>query len=125
MIFRKDGYFKKCEKWFIHGKKLKTVNSYVYLGFLFTTTLSLNHSVTHLARKGKIASFDVIRTYRRLDPMARDTFFKIFHTQVQPVLLYAVEVWGTSFVNSPVEKVDTYVCKNLLGVSERRPNIMA
>ena len=55
-------------------KKLEIVNSYVYLGFLFTTTLSLNQSVTHLARKGKTASFDVIRVYRRLDPMTKDTF---------------------------------------------------
>ena len=74
--------------------------------------------MTHLARRGKIASFDVIQAYRRLDPMMKntffksfDTFFKSFDTQVQPVLLYAVEVWGMSFVNSPVEKVHTYVWK--------------
>ena len=127
MIFRKGGYVKKCEKWFIYGKELEIVNSYVYLGFLFTTILILNQSVTHLAKKkgGKTASFDVIPAYRRLDPKTKDTFFKIFDTQIQPVLLYAVEVWGTSFVNSPVEKVYTYVCKNLLGVSKRTPNIMA
>ena len=33
------------------GKKLETVNSYVYLGFLFNTTLSLNQNVTHLAKE--------------------------------------------------------------------------
>ena len=54
MIFRKGGYDKKCEKWLIYSKKLEIVNSYVYLGFLFTTTLSLNQSVTHLARNVKL-----------------------------------------------------------------------
>ena len=94
-IFRKGGYVKKCLKWLIYVEKLEIVNSYVYLGFLFTATLCLNQSVTHLARKGKIASFDVIRAYRRLNPMTKDTLKKkkkIFDTQVQPVLLYAVEV---------------------------------
>ena len=66
----------------MYGKKLEIVNSYVYLGFLFTVTLSLNQSVTHLARKGQIASFDEIREYRRSDPMTKDTLFKIFDTQV-------------------------------------------
>ena len=51
LIFRKGGYVKKCEKWFIYGKKLEIVNSYEYLGFLFTTLLSLNQSVTHLKKK--------------------------------------------------------------------------
>ena len=37
---------------------------------------------------------------------------------------YAVEVWGTSFVNSPVEKVHSYV-KKLLGVFEQTANTMA
>ena len=75
MIFRKGSYVKKYEKWFIYGKKLEIVNSYVCLGFLFTITLSFNQSMTRLARKGKIASFDVIWAYRRLDPMMKDTFF--------------------------------------------------
>ena len=87
MIFRKGSYIKECEKCFIYGKKLAIVNRYAYLGFLFTATLSVNQCVTHLGKKGKIASFDVIKVYRCLDPTMKDTFFKIFSTQVQPILL--------------------------------------
>ena len=49
----------------------------MYLDFLFTTTLSLNQSVTHQARDGKIASFDVILVYRRLDQVFISLFMMV------------------------------------------------
>ena len=103
------------------GKKLETVNSYVYLGFLFNTTLSLNQSATHLARKGRMACCDVIRAYGLLDPMTKDTLLKICDKQVQPILLYVVDVWGRLS-----NRKSTYLrVSKILGISEQIRNSMA
>lgn len=90
--------------------------------------------MTRLARTAKIESIDVIRPYRRLDLMTKANFFfffKIFDTHIQPIFLFSVD-GVTSFVNSPVEKVHTYLCKTnkqtyrkLMGVFERASHTMA
>ena len=42
MTFRKGGHLAKGEHWFLEGTKLEVVNRYKYLGYVFTTRLSLN-----------------------------------------------------------------------------------
>ena len=41
MVFRKGGVFGKNEKWFLEGNEVEVVNSYTYLGYTFTTKLSV------------------------------------------------------------------------------------
>ena len=94
IVHRKGGHLSKHEKWFLGPDKLEVVNEYKYLGFPFTTTMSLKQGTDFLATKGKKGAIDCIRTLRQLDCMSIDTFFKIFDAQVQPIILYASEVWG-------------------------------
>ena len=54
--------------------------------------MSLQESTHQLALKGKRAFFDVLRAHSRLEQMTRNTFFKIFDTKIQPILLYASEL---------------------------------
>ena len=56
---------------------------------------------------------------------------KIFTTQLVPILLYGVEVWGPNIFknlenweNSKTEKVHTQFLKRLLGCDIRTSNIM-
>ncbi|WP_419652784.1 reverse transcriptase domain-containing protein, partial [Thiolapillus sp.] len=41
MVFRKGGHLSKHEKWYYDGAEMEVVNKYSYLGFVFTTTLSV------------------------------------------------------------------------------------
>ena len=41
MVFRKGGHLSKHEKWYYDGAEMELVNKYSYLGFVFTTTLSV------------------------------------------------------------------------------------
>ena len=102
------------------------VNKYVYLGFTFTTSMSLQESAKQLALKGKRALFDVLRLHSRLEQMTRNTFFKIFDSKIQPILLYSSEVWGVLVKdNNPIESVHLFACKIFLNVAARTPNKMA
>ena len=62
MVFRKGGFLASTEKWHLDGKVLEIVNEYNYLGFVFTTKMSLNKGVHALASKGKKACFGCVRT---------------------------------------------------------------
>ena len=87
MVFRKGGFLGRCEEWSIDGNQLEVVNKYVYLGFTFTTSMSLQESAKQPALKGKRALFDVLRLHSRLEQMTRNTFFMIFDSKIQPILL--------------------------------------
>ena len=53
MVFRKGGHLSKHEKWYYDGAEMEVVNKYSYLGFVFTTTLSVKQGTDHLVAKGK------------------------------------------------------------------------
>ena len=121
MVFRKGGFLSKNEKWKLFNKDLEVVNEYNYLGYLFTTKISMVRGAEALAVKGKRACIGCIKCIYRLKEMSQDCFFKIFDTQVQPVLLYASELWGLHRLDS-IEKVHTLACKRVLNVHSRVPN---
>ena len=50
MVFRKEGFLAKHEKWFYNETRLEVVNNYCYIGFSFTTKLSCKQGT---AAKGK------------------------------------------------------------------------
>ena len=55
MVFRKGGFWGKHEKWHLNGKNIEVVNEYTYLGYTFTTKMSVTKGVDVLAEKGKRA----------------------------------------------------------------------
>ena len=91
-VFRKGGFLD--EKWSIDDKTLEVVSEYTYLGSTFTTKRSVAKGVDVLAAKGKQACVESVRYLGRLSEMSKNGFFRIFDTQVQPVLLYSAEIWG-------------------------------
>ena len=121
MVFRKGGFLGKNEKWKLNGADLDIVNEYNYLGFTFTTKMSLRIGTEGLSVKGKKACIGCIKCAHTLNEMSRKCFFNIFDTQVQPVLLYAAELWGLRRLEN-IEKVHTLACKRFLNVHLRVPN---
>ena len=115
MVFRKGGFLGKNEKWHLNGKLLEVVNEYNYLGFMFTTTMSLQRGVSALAVKGRRACIDCIRYVKNLNDISKSCFFRIFDSQVQSVLLYSSEMWGLHRLDS-IEKIHTLAIKRFLNV---------
>lgn len=117
MVFRKGGFLSKHEQWSINDEKIDVVNSYVYLGFTFTTSMNISHSVKQFAMKGKRSLFEVIKTHYALNQMTRKTFFKIFDTMIQPILSYTAEIWSLLVKEDPTEKIHLFACKKFLNVA--------
>ena len=84
----------KHEKWFYNDSRLEVVNNYCYLGFNFATKLSCRQDTDHLAAKGKKAVICHSKAFQKYKEMTYETFFKVFYSRVQPVLLYSSEIWG-------------------------------
>ena len=72
---------------------MEVVNKYSYLGFVFTTTLSVKQGTDHLVAKGKNAVFDLCTSF---------------------------QIWGLHRLDS-IERV-LMACKRYLGVPIRTPN---
>ena len=111
MVFRKGGHLGKHEYWYYAGKSMNVVNSYIYLGFTFTTKLSYREGTSAFVAKGKKAVFHLRKALTRRKDMTRRTFFKkIFEIKIQPILMYASEIWGTVRLDG-IEKVHMMACK--------------
>jgi hypothetical protein len=115
MVFRKGGHLSHYEKWFYGDIEIKITNSYKYLGMLFTTKLSLKKAVAEYCRKGRKGVIVILKTLRKLNAMDSSIFWKLFNTQIEPVLTYGAELWGI-YDNIDLEKVHTFAIKRFLNV---------
>jgi hypothetical protein len=123
IVFRKGGFLGKREKWFYDGKRIEVVNSYSYLGFTFSSMLSVKAGTQNLVCKAKKAAYLICRAFSKCKEMSAEIFFKLFDAKVQSIILYSSEVWGLYKLDT-IEKVHMIVCKRFLGVPLRTPNKM-
>ena len=121
MFFRKGGFLGRLEKWYYGEERLEVVNKYKYLGYTLTTKLSVDIALSEYAGKAKGRIVSIFRALYRLGRIDLGVFFKLFDSQVKPLLLYGAEVWGMT-KRDVIEKVHLFACKKLLGVSAKTPN---
>ena len=53
MVFRKSGYLAAKERWFWDDQKLEVVNTYKYLGLIFSTGHSFTAAIEDIAIRAK------------------------------------------------------------------------
>eukprot|EP00745_Piridium_sociabile_P040569 TRINITY_DN782_c0_g1_i3.p1 TRINITY_DN782_c0_g1~~TRINITY_DN782_c0_g1_i3.p1 ORF type:complete len:396 (+),score=16.17 TRINITY_DN782_c0_g1_i3:171-1358(+) len=123
MVFRKGGYLAANESWWYGNEEVKVTNRYKYLGMIFTTKLSLTSGWSEVAKKGRKRVTEIIRTMRKLNSMDSSLFWKLFDTQIEPILTYAAEVWGLS-ENIQMENVHTFAIKKFFFVPLHSSNQM-
>lgn len=64
-------------KMFLGEMFLEVVNSYVYFGLTFTTTMSSFQGTKQLAVKGKMSMSDTVRALKDIDNMSRQMFLML------------------------------------------------
>ena len=121
IVFRKGGFLGANEAWYFEGKRLDVVNIYKYLGYNFSTMLSIPIGTHDLVLKARQATYEILRMLRQYKNLDRKTFFKIFDSKIASILLYASEVWGYQQVDE-IEKVHLVACKRFLGLPRGTPN---
>ena len=126
LVYRKGGFLGKSEKWFYGNQLMHVTNSYKYLGYTMTTKLSVEIPLTEFAGRAKSKIMTIFKTLYKLGKIEPDIFFRLFDSQVKPMLIYASEVWGLANKETlqTIEKVHMYACKRMLGVTPRTPNTL-
>lgn len=122
MVFRKGGYLGSRERWMYGNKQIKVTNSYKYLGMGFTTKLSIRSAMKDVCIKGKRGVIEIQKSMKKLNTADLELFWKMFDTQIEPILTYASEVWGLCEEGKLIEKVHTFAIKRLLSVSLHASN---
>ena len=88
MVFRKGGYLAAKERLFWDDQKLEVVNTYKYLGLIFSTghsfTAAMEEDIAIRAKKG---TTEILRTLKKNGCNSPVIFFKLFDAQIAPTLL--------------------------------------
>ena len=77
----------------LDNKELEIVDSYKYLGVLFSQSGSFLSTRKHITQQAKKAMFLLFTRINNLD-IPIDLQLKLFDNTVLPILTYGSEVWG-------------------------------
>ena len=92
VVFKKGGKLAKNEKWFYEGRKLEITNSYKYLGVYINNHLSWSLHVNYAAVQAQKVLVGTMKQLQILGEVSMNTYFKIFDTKINPILLYGAEI---------------------------------
>ena len=121
MIHRKGGVLDKLDKWFYAGNEIEIVNSFNYLGVVYSRGGSFNNTTKTTADKGLRASMSLFNITKGLE-IPVSIMHNLFDTYVLSVLNYGCEIWGYIKAEN-VERVHRKFCKRLLGVKNSTNNL--
>jgi hypothetical protein len=124
VVFRKGGYIAGREKWFYNNAILKIVNHYKYLGVIFSTGLTFSYSLEDMATRAKKGVFGLLKLIWTLGNQSPRFFFKLFDSQIQPMLTYGSEVWGLMADHGIIERVHLFALRRFLNVSAKTPRAL-
>ena len=100
---------------------LQVVNFYKYLGVILSTRLSFTSTFEDLAAKAKKGVITILRTLWSIGDHPPQVFFKLFDSQIQPILTYGAELWGLSENQETIERIHFFAIKRFLGVHTKTP----
>ena len=89
MVFRKGGYLTAREKWFYSGNEIEVVNSYKYVGYTLTTTLSSDCACEDYASRVKGKVLDLMKTMWSLGSLNTRVFFQLYINST----IFALKYW--------------------------------
>ena len=137
MVFNQTGRLEK-RIFTVNGSTLETVNSFCYLGFDVKCSGTVNHAMNVLNGKAKKALRPLMNAIVRFKIPVK-TSIRLFHTYIEPILLYNVENWSvlsdkkiqnfntnslySNISTSKTDLVHRKLLKFILGVSKSSPNL--
>ena len=86
MVFRKGGYLAAKERWFWNDQKLEVINTYKYLGLIFSTGDSFTAAMEDITIRAKKGTIQILRTLNKIGCNSPVIFFKLFDAQIAPTL---------------------------------------
>ena len=114
VVFRKGGTLAQNDRWYFAEQEVEIVNSFTYLGVVFTSGGSFMQNAKTLSGKALRAMHQLLQIIKEVEtPM--NISFKLFDSLVASVLMYGSEIWG--YINAEcIERVHRKFCKYMLNV---------
>ena len=107
---------------FIKNKRFEIVDTFKYLGIVFSKNRKFAKAKCHVSDQAKKALFSLYVKIRNLN-LPLDCQLKLFDNTVVPLLLYGCEIWGFGDLNC-IEKIHTDFLKHILNVKKSTPHCM-
>ncbi|MEW8542106.1 MAG: reverse transcriptase family protein, partial [Candidatus Thiodiazotropha sp.] len=121
VVFRKGGRLPLGLNFNYNGKNLEIVQSFTYLGVVFSSTGSFSQLQETLASQAQKALFKLDKCIQPFTGLTPSFICDLFDKLVVPVLCYASEVWG--FIRAPaIERVHLKFMKKLLKIKQSTQN---
>ena len=110
---------------------LNNVDSYKYLGCMFSTDRNFKKCVELLSDKARRATF-AVKKVLKCNTLSPKHVFSLFDKLIVPIMTYGAEIWGGSIFTKfnklsmqdfiPSEKVHRHFIKYVLGVHNKASN---
>ena len=114
VVFRKGGILGHNDRWFFAGQEIEIVNTFAYLGVVFSSGGSFMQNTKTLSGKALRAMHQLWQLIKEVETPLNISF-KLFDSLVASVLNYGSEVWG--YLNAEcIERVHRKFCKYILNV---------
>ena len=97
------------------------MNSFKYLGVVFTPGGSFSETQNTLAGQAQKAIFKLNKYLYKFTYILPHHKFELFDKLISPILCYSCDVWGFCQANA-IERVHTQFCKKILGVKKTTQN---
>lgn len=110
MIFNSTGRLLRRYHFTFHGNQIEVVDSYCYLGIIFSPSGNFNKACERLALQGRKALFK-LKTWNLRGNIA--TALKLFQSLIAPILLYCCESWSPYYLKKPNESNFMLSCDSL------------
>ena len=92
MVFNKKGRILNCSRGFtFNNTEIDTVNSYCYLGVMFTLFGSFKHATDELRHKANRGYF-ALRKVVDWKYLKRSTIITLFDSLIKPIIMYACPI---------------------------------
>ena len=122
MIFNQKG--RTVKRQFIYkSEKLELVRNFTYLAFCLSVKGPINDGLLDLHKRTQKAFYKLKNHLGDMFYQTSNITIKLFDSLVKPALLHANDFWGcfefASFDKIPLEKLNTTLCKYLLGVKSK------
>lgn len=113
---------KKNASFLLGNQSLDVVSKYKYLGIVLDQFINFNVSAEILADAGSRALGTILNKYRDLDGLGYNSFQKLYHSCVCPILDYASGVWGAKSFDK-IDHIQNRAIRAFLGVHNYAPNM--
>ena len=114
MVFRKGGTISQDMHWYYAGQEIEIVNSFNYLGVIFSSGGSFIQNAKYLADKALKAMHSLFNITKDIDTPI-NILLQLFDSVVASILYYGCETWG--FLNAEsIERIHRKFLKYLVNV---------